>query len=168
MGRRAALHETAPAECVDATTPTRSDAAAGCGGAGSGGSLLTCWGASTHNWNMDYCIYLGYCTYLDYCNYLDYLSADWLATVGSRMLYKPDPRKHSGKHRNYQCQWVVQVDSIIRKLLLVPVGDTGTITYGMAASFPGADGDSRPDAGDGCQLSRWYVNSWALGWSRDI
>ena len=46
-----------------------------------------------------------------------------VATIGSRMLYEPDPRKHLGEHRNYQ--WVVPVDSII---------------------------DSRPDAGDGCRL----------------
>ena len=74
------------------------------------------------------------------------------------MLYEPDPRKHRGEHRNYQ--WVVPVDSIIGKHPVVPVGDTGTIPYGMAASFSGAHGDSRQDAGDGCRL--WYVNSWAL------
>ena len=33
---------------------------------------------------------------------------------------------------------------------MVPVGDTGAIPYGMAASFLGAHSDSRPDAGDGC------------------
>ena len=33
---------------------------------------------------------------------------------------------------------------------MVTVGDTGTIPYGMAASFLGAHSYSRPDAGDGC------------------
>ena len=42
------------------------------------------------------------------------------------------------------------VSSNIGKLPVVPVGDTGTIPYGMAASFLGAHSDSRPDAGDGC------------------
>ena len=61
---------------------------------------------------------------------------------------------------------MVQVDSIIGKLPVVPVGvelgDTGSIPYGMAASFPGVHGESRPVAGDGCRL--WYSMSthWRL------
>ena len=31
-------------------------------------------------------------------------------------------------------------------------------------TFPGAPGDRRPGAGDGCKM--WFVNSWALWWSR--
>ena len=58
------------------------------------------------------------------------------------------------------------MDSIIGKLPVVPVGNIGIIPYGMAASFPNAHDDSRPDGGNGCRL--WYVNSWALGWSRYI
>ncbi len=39
--------------------------------------------------------------------------------------------------------------------------------YGYYAHyFPGAPGDRRPGAGDGCRM--WFVNSWALGWSRDM
>ena len=56
---------------------------------------------------------------------------------------------------------------IIGKLPFISVGDTETILYDTGASFPGAHGDSRPDAGDGCQL-RYYVNIWALDWPRDI
>jgi hypothetical protein len=33
-------------------------------------------------------------------------------------------------------------------------------------TFLGALGDRRPGAGDGCWV--WFVNSWALGWSRDL
>ena len=69
----------------------------------------------------------------------------------------PDPTKYRGDHRKFQ--WVVPVESIIGKVPLVPVGDTGTVPHGMGARFPGAYGDSRPGT---------YVNSWALGWSRDI
>ena len=74
--------------------------------------------------------------------------------VGSRICTRPDPTKYRGDHRKFQ--WVVPVESIIGKVPVVPVGDTGTVPHGMGASFPGAYGDSRPGAGDGCRL--WYVN----------
>ena len=32
--------------------------------------------------------------------------------------------------------------------------------------FPGAYRDRSQGAGDGCRM--WYVNSWAMGWSRDM
>jgi hypothetical protein len=49
---------------------------------------------------------------------------------------------------------------------LVPVGDTGTIQYHPRNTFSGAPSDRRMGAGDGCKM--WFVNSWALGWSRDM
>jgi hypothetical protein len=38
--------------------------------------------------------------------------------------------------------------------------------YSMSNAFSGAPGDRRPGAGDGCRM--WFVNSRALGWSRDL
>ena len=55
------------------------------------------------------------------------------------------------------------VSSILGRLLLVPVGNTGTIPYEMrreSATFEGVFGDKTKDSTDGC---RWYyVNSWGL------
>jgi hypothetical protein len=62
--------------------------------------------------------------------------------------------------------YVIPIQSILGKLAVVPVGDTGTIPYHLRNVFPGAPGDRRPGAGDGCGM--WFVNSWALGWSRDM
>ncbi len=63
--------------------------------------------------------------------------------------------------------YVVPVDHILGKLPL-PVGDTGTIPHHLRNLFPGAPGDSWPGAGDhdGCRM--WFVNWWAMVWSRDM
>ena len=73
--------------------------------------------------------------------------------------------------------YVVPIQSILGKLPLVPVGDTGTIPFEASARtkaqrdalserhYPGAFCDSAPGKGDGCRL--WHVNVFALGWSRD-
>jgi hypothetical protein len=63
-----------------------------------------------------------------------------------------------------QVFYVLPVESI----LVVPVGDTGTIPYSMlqhAADFVGASFDTRERAGDGSLW--WYINTWALSWSRE-
>ena len=60
----------------------------------------------------------------------------------------------------------IPIQSILGKLAVVPVGDTGTIPYHLCNVFPGAPGDRRQGACDGCGM--WFVNSWALGWSRDM
>jgi hypothetical protein len=64
--------------------------------------------------------------------------------------------------------YVVPIQRILGKLLVVPVGDTGTIPHRimMRNTFPGAPGDRRLGAGDGFRM--WFVNSWTLGWSRDL
>jgi hypothetical protein len=62
--------------------------------------------------------------------------------------------------------YVIPIQSILGKLPLVSVGNTGTIPHSMRNAFSGAPGDRRPGAGDGCRM--WFVNSWALGWSRDL
>ena len=82
----------------------------------------------------------------------------WLASVGSRVVYELDYKK--------PILYVVPIQNILGKLSLVPVGDTGTIPHSMRNTFAGAPGDRRPGAGDGCRM--WFVNSWALGWSRDL
>ncbi len=50
------------------------------------------------------------------------------------------------------------IQSILGKLPVVPVGDTGTIPYHLRNTFSGAPGDRRMGAGDGCKM--WFVNSW--------
>ena len=58
----------------------------------------------------------------------------------------------------------IPIESILGKLPVVPVGDTGTIPHRLRNRFAGAPGDRREGSGDGCRM--WFVNSWALGWSR--
>jgi hypothetical protein len=62
--------------------------------------------------------------------------------------------------------YVIPIESILGKLPVVPVGDTGTIPHRLRNRFEGAPGDRREGSGDGCRM--WFVNSWALGWSRDM
>ncbi len=62
--------------------------------------------------------------------------------------------------------YVIPIQSILGKLLLVPLSDTGTIQHSMRNAFSGAPGDRRPGPGEECRI--WFVNSWALGWSRDL
>ncbi len=77
--------------------------------------------------------------------------------VGYHIVYELDYRK--------PVLYVIPIQSILGKLPVVPVGDTGTILYHLHNVFPGAPGDRRPGSGDGCRMC--FVNSWALGWSRD-
>ncbi len=82
----------------------------------------------------------------------------WLESVGSWVLYELDYKK--------PILYVIPIKSILAKLPVVPVGDTGTILYHLRNTFPGAPDDHRPGAGDGYKM--WFVNSWALGWSMDM
>jgi hypothetical protein len=62
--------------------------------------------------------------------------------------------------------YVIPVTSILGRLALVPVGDTGTIPFSMrkeTIDFPGASCDSKMDAGDGNRW--WYINSTAMKWA---
>ena len=64
--------------------------------------------------------------------------------------------------------YVLPISSLLGKLPVVPVGNTGTIPFSMRRSeedFVNAAFDSAEGAGDGCQW--WYVNTWGLGWSRE-
>ena len=71
------------------------------------------------------------------------------------------------RKKDSQVFYVLPVESILWKLPIVPVGDTATIPYSMrqhAADFVGAAFDTREGAGDGSRW--WYINMWALRWSR--
>ena len=73
--------------------------------------------------------------------------------------------------------YVVPIQSILGILPLVPVGDTGTISFEPSARiraereaiaeefYAGAYCDSAKGSGDGCRP--WHVKSLALGWFRD-
>ncbi len=59
-----------------------------------------------------------------------------------------------------------QATSILGRLALVPVGETGTILFSMRkekTDCPGAACDLKKDAGDGNQW--WYINRWAMKWA---
>ncbi len=62
---------------------------------------------------------------------------------------------------------LIQVQSVLGKLPVVPVGDTGTIPHHLRNTFLAlqatADRVLSMDAGPGM----WFVN-WALGWSRNM
>jgi hypothetical protein len=109
------------------------------------------------NYNT-YACYDIYTCYLTYVDYFMFCCTGWLESVGSRVVYELDYKK--------PVLYVIPIQSILGKLPVVPVGDTGTIPYHLRNTFPGAPGDRRMGAGDGCKM--WFVNSWALGWSRDM
>jgi hypothetical protein len=68
----------------------------------------------------------------------------WLKSVVSRVVYALDYKK--------PILYVVPIQSIMGKLPVVPVSDTGTIPHRMRNTFPGAPGDRRPGASDGCPM----------------
>ncbi len=75
--------------------------------------------------------------------------AGWLDSVSSRVVYELDYKK--------LILYVIPIDSILGKLPVVPVGDTGTIPHRLRNHFEGAPGDRREGSGDGCRV--WFVNS---------
>jgi hypothetical protein len=85
------------------------------------------------------------------------LQDGWIS-VCSWILYELDHRK--------PILYVIPIQTILGKLPVVPAGDTGTIPHHLRNGFPGAPGDSKRRLGDGCRM--WFVNSWVLGWSRDL
>jgi hypothetical protein len=85
----------------------------------------------------------------------DCFLAGWLESVGSRVVYELDYKK--------LILYVIPIQSILGKLLLVPAGDTSTFPHSMRNAFLG---DWRPGAGDRCRM--WLVNSWAFRWSHDL
>ncbi len=63
----------------------------------------------------------------------------WLESIGSRVVHELDYKK--------PILYVIPIQSIIGKLPVVPVGDTGTIPYHLRNTFSGAPGDRRMGAG---------------------
>ena len=85
----------------------------------------------------------------------------WLDRANGTMLYE--------RKQNQQVLYVIPISSILGKLPLIPVADTGTIPFSMRDKLHEVDGascDTKPGEGDGCRL--WYVNPWALTWPRTI
>ena len=55
--------------------------------------------------------------------------------------------------------YVIPIESILGRLpVVLPLGDTGTISHANRAEFPGS--------GDGIRC--WFVNNWAMAWSREV
>jgi hypothetical protein len=85
-----------------------------------------------------------------------YFIAAWLNKCDSKLY----------THMQSQVQYVVPITSILGRLALVPVGDSGTIPFSMRnekTDYPGAISDSKRGAGDGIRW--WYINSTALKWA---
>jgi len=71
------------------------------------------------------------------------------------------------RKQNQQVLYVIPISSILGKLPLIPVGDTGTIPFSMRDElheFDGASCDTKPGEGDGCRL--WYhLEGWDVLYS---
>ena len=70
--------------------------------------------------------------------------------------------------------YVLPITTILGRLPVVRAGDTGTIPFSYRNGCRNgahrydhalAKADTSAGAGDGCPM--YFVNSWALGWSRD-
>ena len=79
----------------------------------------------------------------------------WLDKCDSKIIYE--------RRMQSQVLYVVPITSILGRLALVPVGETGTIPFSMhkqTREYPGASCDSKDGAGDG---NRWWcINSNAM------
>ena len=85
----------------------------------------------------------------------------WLDRANGTMLYE--------RKQNQQVLYVIPISSILGKLPLIPVGDTGTIPFSMRDELHEVDWascDTKPGEGDRCRMR--YVNRWALTWSKTI
>ncbi len=88
------------------------------------------------------------------------LCTEWPLDCRSRIVYERRP--------DNQVFYVIPVESNTGKLPVVQVGDTGTIPYCMrehAEHFVGAVFDTRE--GTSASSRWWYINTWALSWSRE-
>ena len=63
---------------------------------------------------------------------------------------------------------VLPIEHVLGRLPVVPVGDHGTVQvpFRKGNDFPGACADTRKGSGDGSRV--WYINSFAMSWSRDL
>ena len=107
---------------------------------------------SGHIWHIQHILHILHTLY-DHV----FLYSEWVNRCQSAIVYE--------RREQSQVLYVIPVSSILGRLPLVPVGQTGTIPFEMrreSADFPGAACDKTKDGADGCRW--WYVNSWALGW----
>ncbi len=84
--------------------------------------------------------------------------AAWLDKCDSKINYE--------RRTQSQVLYVVPITSIVARLALMPVGDTGTIPFFMRnekPDFSGAIRDLKKGAGDGNRW--WYNSSTALKWA---
>jgi hypothetical protein len=91
---------------------------------------------------MTYDTYYVYFTYLTYYAGLNVMAA-WLDKCDSKIIYE--------RWMQSQVLYVVPITSILGRLALVPVGETGTIPFSMRnerSDFPGATCDSKKTSGD--------------------
>ena len=95
------------------------------------------------------------------------LTKSWITTCGSRLIYETLPGK--------EVVYVLPISSVLGRLPVVRAGDMGTIPHKYRAGLRSgahrfdhdlARADSAPGRGDCCPM--YFVNSWALGWSRDM
>ena len=92
-----------------------------------------------------------------FCIFWNLSVTAWVEDCESTIVYE--------RREQSQVLYVIPVSSILGRLPLVPLGETGTIPFEMLkelADFPGAACDKSHNSGDGCRW--WYVNSWALTW----
>ena len=98
-----------------------------------------------------------FCIFCIFCIFWNLSVAAWVDECESTIVYE--------RREQSQVLYVIPVSSILGRLPLVPLGETGTIPFEMrkeSADFPGAACDKSHNSGDGCRW--WYVNSWALTW----
>ena len=90
------------------------------------------------------------------------MAESWITKCGSRLIYEQLPGK--------EILYVIPISSTLGKLPTVRAGDTGTVTHQYSGTncFNRhiAQVDSSPGSGDGSPM--YFVNSWALGWARDM
>ena len=89
--------------------------------------------------------------------------ADWIEATNSAIIYE-----HEGGAR--EVLYVIPVESILGRLPVVPVCDTGTTPHTMraerATDLVSARCDREMGKRDGTRW--WFVNNWTMGWSREI
>ena len=94
------------------------------------------------------------------------MAESWIAKCGSKLIYETLPGK--------EVVYVLPITSILGRLPVVRAGDTGTIPLRYRDGCHNgahrynhdlARADSSARAGDRSPM--YFVNSWALGWSRD-
>ena len=95
------------------------------------------------------------------------MAESWITECCSRLVYEPLPGK--------EVMYVLPASSVLGRLPVVRAGETGTTPHKFRAGLRSgahrynhdlARFDSSRGPGDGCPM--YFVNSWALGWSRDM